>query len=166
MLVTPISSLKFQLFHNGFVISANCFSVRMYAISILFAFNLLFSCSSNTTWVWQQKTNHRHKWPNLYPIGSKGRQALVYPTWKKRTFMRHCFQSIFHFQLKQVLNHPWMRPSSNEGSTHIPQPPKSILYCNPVANENSVDPDVLSSMSSLGCFSDKDILISNLLKEE
>ncbi|XP_039274730.2 serine/threonine-protein kinase BRSK2-like [Styela clava] len=70
--------------------------------------------------------------------------------------------------LQQVLQHQWMRPGSNsvEGVTQVPQPPPSIIDCAPVPDEETVDPDVLSSMTSLGCFCDKKKLVSNLLKEE
>nr|BAA28663.1 HrPOPK-1 [Halocynthia roretzi] len=70
--------------------------------------------------------------------------------------------------LQQVLQHPWMRPGSNsvEGVLVTPDPVVPVIDCVPLPEEESVDPDVLASMTSLGCFCNKEKLLKNLITEE
>jgi len=89
--------------------------------------------------------------------------------------------------LQEVLRHPWVVGSSSSSMRHLPLgslsnnssisdtnnseleselPMKQVVQTHIIPSVEDLDSDVLSNMSSLGCFKDKGRLISNLLSSE
>ncbi|XP_078453140.1 serine/threonine-protein kinase BRSK2-like isoform X2 [Lampetra planeri] len=67
--------------------------------------------------------------------------------------------------LEQVQKHSWyLVGAKNEPEPEQPVPRKVTLH--PIQGVEDIDPDVLESMNSLGCFQDKSKLIQDLLSEE
>ncbi|XP_078491298.1 serine/threonine-protein kinase BRSK2 [Ciona intestinalis] len=70
--------------------------------------------------------------------------------------------------LQAVLNHKWMLVGDMNG---VLDPGKTLgpstpVECLPINEEDDADPDVLVSMSSLGCFRDRSKLIQDLMSDE
>ncbi|KAM7015957.1 serine/threonine-protein kinase BRSK2-like isoform 15-T15 [Tautogolabrus adspersus] len=68
------------------------------------------------------------------------------------------------FTLEQIQKHTWYLAGKNEPEPEQPVPRKVAIRMLAAAEE--IDPDVLESMHSLGCFRDKDKLTKDLLSEE
>ncbi|XP_060903435.1 serine/threonine-protein kinase BRSK2-like isoform X3 [Labrus mixtus] len=66
--------------------------------------------------------------------------------------------------LDQIQKHTWYLAGKNEPEPEQPVPRKVAIRMLAAAEE--IDPDVLESMHSLGCFRDKDKLTKDLLSEE
>ncbi|XP_034998976.2 serine/threonine-protein kinase BRSK2 isoform X2 [Hippoglossus stenolepis] len=66
--------------------------------------------------------------------------------------------------LDQIQKHTWYLAGKNEPEPEQPVPRKVAIRTLAAAEE--IDPDVLESMHSLGCFRDKDKLAKDLLSEE
>ncbi|XP_049452463.1 serine/threonine-protein kinase BRSK2-like isoform X6 [Epinephelus fuscoguttatus] len=66
--------------------------------------------------------------------------------------------------LEQIQKHTWYLAGKNEPEPEQPVPRKVAIRTLAAAEE--IDPDVLESMHSLGCFRDKDKLTKDLLSEE
>ncbi|XP_027137430.1 serine/threonine-protein kinase BRSK2 isoform X9 [Larimichthys crocea] len=66
--------------------------------------------------------------------------------------------------LEQIQKHTWYLAGKNEPEPEQPVPRKVAIRMLAAAEE--IDPDVLESMHSLGCFRDKDKLTKDLLSEE
>uniref|UniRef100_A0A674PQZ4 BR serine/threonine kinase 2 n=2 Tax=Takifugu rubripes TaxID=31033 RepID=A0A674PQZ4_TAKRU len=63
--------------------------------------------------------------------------------------------------LEQIQKHTWYLAGKNEPEPEQPVPRKVAVRT--LASAEEIDPDVLESMNSLGCFRDKDKLTSDLL---
>uniref|UniRef100_A0A8C7X8N8 BR serine/threonine kinase 2 n=1 Tax=Oryzias sinensis TaxID=183150 RepID=A0A8C7X8N8_9TELE len=70
----------------------------------------------------------------------------------------------FSPQLEQIQKHSWYLGGKNEPEPEQPAPRKVAIRMLAAAEE--IDPDVLESMHSLGCFRDKDKLSKDLLSED
>ncbi|KAM8893976.1 serine/threonine-protein kinase BRSK2-like isoform 5-T5 [Spinachia spinachia] len=68
------------------------------------------------------------------------------------------------FTLEQIQKHTWYLAGKNEPEPEQPVPRKVAIRSLAAAEE--IDPDVLESMHSLGCFRDKEKLSKDLLSEE
>uniref|UniRef100_A0A6Q2ZN78 Protein kinase domain-containing protein n=1 Tax=Esox lucius TaxID=8010 RepID=A0A6Q2ZN78_ESOLU len=66
--------------------------------------------------------------------------------------------------LEQIQKHNWYIGGKNEPEPEQPVPRKVAIRSLPSADD--IDPDVLDSMHSLGCFRDKNKLMKDLLSEE
>uniref|UniRef100_A0A3P9CJL5 BR serine/threonine kinase 2 n=1 Tax=Maylandia zebra TaxID=106582 RepID=A0A3P9CJL5_9CICH len=66
--------------------------------------------------------------------------------------------------LEQIQKHTWYLAGKNEPEPEQPIPRKVAIRT--LASVEEIDPDVLESMHSLGCFRDKDKLTKDLLSEE
>ncbi|XP_069383613.1 serine/threonine-protein kinase BRSK2-like isoform X6 [Paralichthys olivaceus] len=66
--------------------------------------------------------------------------------------------------LEQIQKHTWYLAGKNEPEPEQPVPRKVAIRTLAAAEE--IDPDVLESMHSLGCFRDKDKLAKDLLSED
>ncbi|XP_028257339.1 serine/threonine-protein kinase BRSK2-like isoform X4 [Parambassis ranga] len=66
--------------------------------------------------------------------------------------------------LEQIQKHTWYLAGKNEPEPEQPVPRKVAIRMLAAAEE--IDPDVLESMHSLGCFRDKDKLTKDLLSED
>ncbi|XP_062246830.1 serine/threonine-protein kinase BRSK2 isoform X3 [Platichthys flesus] len=66
--------------------------------------------------------------------------------------------------LEQIQKHTWYIAGKNEPEPEQPVPRKVTIRSLPSADD--VDPDVLDSMHSLGCFRDKNKLLKDLLSDE
>ncbi|KAM6942874.1 serine/threonine-protein kinase BRSK2-like isoform 8-T8 [Xenentodon cancila] len=66
--------------------------------------------------------------------------------------------------LEQIQKHTWYLAGKNEPEPEQPVPRKVAIRMLALAEE--IDPDVLESMHSLGCFRDKDKLTKDLLSED
>ncbi|XP_035483829.2 serine/threonine-protein kinase BRSK2-like isoform X10 [Scophthalmus maximus] len=66
--------------------------------------------------------------------------------------------------LEQIQKHTWYLAGKNEPEPEQPVPRKVAIRTLAAAEE--IDPDVLESMHSLGCFRDKDKLTKDLLSED
>ncbi|KAI3377016.1 hypothetical protein L3Q82_000045 [Scortum barcoo] len=66
--------------------------------------------------------------------------------------------------LEQIQKHTWYLAGKNEPEPEQPVPRKVAIRTLALAEE--IDPDVLESMHSLGCFRDKDKLTKDLLSED
>uniref|UniRef100_A0A4W6CRA1 BR serine/threonine kinase 2 n=1 Tax=Lates calcarifer TaxID=8187 RepID=A0A4W6CRA1_LATCA len=66
--------------------------------------------------------------------------------------------------LEQIQKHTWYLAGKNEPEPEQPVPRKVAIRT--LASAEEIDPDVLESMHSLGCFRDKDKLTKDLLSED
>ncbi|XP_074521997.1 serine/threonine-protein kinase BRSK2-like isoform X7 [Halichoeres trimaculatus] len=66
--------------------------------------------------------------------------------------------------LEQIQKHTWYLAGKNEPEPEQPVPRKVAIRT--LATAEEIDPDVLESMHSLGCFRDKEKLTKDLLSEE
>ncbi|XP_051793126.1 serine/threonine-protein kinase BRSK2-like isoform X4 [Acanthochromis polyacanthus] len=66
--------------------------------------------------------------------------------------------------LEQIQKHTWYQAGKNEPEPEQPVPRKVAIRT--LASAEEIDPDVLESMHSLGCFRDKDKLTKDLLSED
>ncbi|XP_029001164.1 serine/threonine-protein kinase BRSK2-like isoform X9 [Betta splendens] len=66
--------------------------------------------------------------------------------------------------LEQIQKHTWYLAGKNEPEPEQPVPRKVAIRT--LASAEEIDPDVLESMHSLGCFRDKDKLSKDLLSED
>ncbi|XP_072235930.1 serine/threonine-protein kinase BRSK2-like isoform X3 [Leuresthes tenuis] len=66
--------------------------------------------------------------------------------------------------LEQIQKHTWYLAGKNEPEPEQPVPRKVAIRT--LASAEEIDPDVLESMHSLGCFRDKEKLTKDLLSEE
>ncbi|KAM8888054.1 serine/threonine-protein kinase BRSK2-like isoform 5-T5 [Synchiropus picturatus] len=66
--------------------------------------------------------------------------------------------------LEQIQKHTWYLAGKNEPEPEQPVPRKVAIRT--LATAEEIDPDVLESMHSLGCFRDKDKLTKDLLSED
>ncbi|TDH17387.1 hypothetical protein EPR50_G00009030 [Perca flavescens] len=66
--------------------------------------------------------------------------------------------------LEQIQKHTWYLAGKNEPEPEQPVPRKVAIRT--LAATEEIDPDVLESMHSLGCFRDKEKLTKDLLSEE
>ncbi|KPP66192.1 serine/threonine-protein kinase BRSK2-like, partial [Scleropages formosus] len=67
-------------------------------------------------------------------------------------------------RLEQIQKHTWYIGGKNEPEPEQPVPRKVAIRTLPSAED--IDPDVLDSMHSLGCFRDKNKLMKDLLSED
>jgi BR serine/threonine kinase len=65
------------------------------------------------------------------------------------------------FSMDQVMKHPWTRAGGE-----LPVPQKRAISLTPLLCEMELDIDVLASMTSLGCFKEKEKLVEKLLHQE
>ncbi|XP_058502417.1 serine/threonine-protein kinase BRSK2 isoform X4 [Solea solea] len=76
-----------------------------------------------------------------------------------------CFELFSYFlQLEQIQKHTWYIGGKNEPEPEQPVPRKVTIRSLPSADD--IDPDVLDSMHSLGCFRDKNKLLKDLLSDD
>lgn len=66
-------------------------------------------------------------------------------------------------QLDKVMHHPWLKSGSMDGMLEPVLPMGDMVQTCPLNTRDEIDPDVLLSMTSLGCFRDKHKLIDALL---
>ncbi|XP_013869007.1 serine/threonine-protein kinase BRSK2 isoform X7 [Austrofundulus limnaeus] len=66
--------------------------------------------------------------------------------------------------LEQIQKHTWYLAGKNEPEPEQPVPRKVVIRT--LSSPDDIDPDVLESMHSLGCFRDKDKLTKDLLAED
>ena len=80
------------------------------------------------------------------------------------------FIKLFVLQLQAVLNHKWMVSGDTNGlninSNQLSSPFFTMDGLAALSGEEDADPDVLLSMSSLGCFRERDKLLRNLISSE
>ncbi|CAB4001392.1 serine threonine- kinase BRSK2-like, partial [Paramuricea clavata] len=69
---------------------------------------------------------------------------------------------IRRISMKHILNHQFFKSVD----IHEQLPVQRVVSTETILSENDIDPDVLASMNSLGCFHDKGRLIEKLLREE
>ncbi|CAG5113531.1 Oidioi.mRNA.OKI2018_I69.chr2.g7630.t1.cds [Oikopleura dioica] len=74
-----------------------------------------------------------------------------------------CTDTKKRLTLKQVLSHPWMTKGGEPFEGPKVDPRTQDIY---FTNEDELDPDVMASMSSLGCFKDREQLVAKLLSNE
>ncbi|GIX81921.1 hypothetical protein CDAR_558971 [Caerostris darwini] len=67
--------------------------------------------------------------------------------------------------LEDVTKHPWVTAGSKT-ELELELPMKEVVQTHVIPSSDDIDPDVLSSMTSLGCFKDKEKLVEELLKSE
>ncbi|VDI22346.1 BR serine/threonine kinase [Mytilus galloprovincialis] len=67
--------------------------------------------------------------------------------------------------LEDIHRHPWVIADS-QGHIELEQPVAQIVQTSIIPDIQDLDPDVLSTMSSLQCFKDKDKLIQELLNSK
>ena len=75
--------------------------------------------------------------------------------------------------LQDVVQHPWVTGSGplsiirgNKSELELELPMKEVVQTHIIPSVDDIDPDVLSNMTSLGCFKDKEKLIKELLGPE
>ncbi|KAF8354125.1 sad-1 [Pristionchus pacificus] len=66
------------------------------------------------------------------------------------------------YSLSEVFRHPWVKGSSRD-EPELELPMAQVVQTHVIPNEDSIDPDVLRHMNSLGCFKDREKLIRDLL---
>ncbi|PAV64771.1 hypothetical protein WR25_26259 isoform A [Diploscapter pachys] len=66
------------------------------------------------------------------------------------------------YSLAEVFRHPWVAGTS-KGEPELELPMAQVVQTHVIPSEDSIDPDVFRHMNSLGCFKDKQKLISELL---
>ncbi|GMT35678.1 hypothetical protein PFISCL1PPCAC_26975, partial [Pristionchus fissidentatus] len=66
------------------------------------------------------------------------------------------------YSLSEVFRHPWVKGSSRD-EPELELPMAQVVQTHVIPNEESIDPDVLRHMNSLGCFKDKEKLVRDLL---
>ncbi|XP_067142086.1 serine/threonine-protein kinase BRSK2-like isoform X4 [Centruroides vittatus] len=66
--------------------------------------------------------------------------------------------------LADVTKHPWVM-AGNKTELELELPMKEVVQTHIIPTVDDLDPDVLSSMTSLGCFKDKERLLQELLNE-
>uniref|UniRef100_A0A672NFB7 BR serine/threonine kinase 2 n=1 Tax=Sinocyclocheilus grahami TaxID=75366 RepID=A0A672NFB7_SINGR len=71
---------------------------------------------------------------------------------------------VFLLQLELIQKHTWYIGGKNEPEPEQPVPRKVAIRSVPSADD--IDPDVLESMHSLGCFRDKSKLMKDLLSDD
>lgn len=64
--------------------------------------------------------------------------------------------------LAEVTKHPWVT-AGNKTDLELELPMKEVVQTHIIPTANDIDPDVLSSMTSLGCFKDREKLVQDLL---
>ena len=69
-------------------------------------------------------------------------------------------------QLDQVMQHPWFRSSTIEGSLEPVLPMRDMVSTCALTSRRDIDMDVFKSMTSLGCFKDKQGLLAALISPE
>ncbi|XP_028407211.1 serine/threonine-protein kinase BRSK2-like [Dendronephthya gigantea] len=69
---------------------------------------------------------------------------------------------IRRISMKQILNHPFLKSMD----IHEQLPVQRVVKTEAISGRDNIDPDVLASINSLGCFHDKEKLVEKLLKEE
>ncbi|XP_023218838.1 serine/threonine-protein kinase BRSK2-like [Centruroides sculpturatus] len=67
-------------------------------------------------------------------------------------------------ELADVTKHPWVM-AGNKTELELELPMKEVVQTHIIPTVDDLDPDVLSSMTSLGCFKDKERLLQELLNE-
>ncbi|XP_071038946.1 serine/threonine-protein kinase BRSK2 isoform X2 [Parasteatoda tepidariorum] len=67
--------------------------------------------------------------------------------------------------LADVTKHSWVTAGSKT-ELELELPMKEVVQTHVIPSSDDIDPDVLSSMTSLGCFKDKEKLIEELLKAD
>lgn len=65
-------------------------------------------------------------------------------------------------QLQEVFKHPWVSGGS-KAELELELPMKQVVQTLILPSEDDIDPDVLSNMTSLGCFKNRDRLVKELL---
>ncbi|XP_071504512.1 LOW QUALITY PROTEIN: serine/threonine-protein kinase BRSK2-like, partial [Diadema antillarum] len=66
--------------------------------------------------------------------------------------------------LSQIQRHPWfVLGTRNDNQPESDLPKKHHIKIPPILGDEDIDPDVIASMASLGCFKDKQKLLRNLL---
>ncbi|XP_046861097.1 serine/threonine-protein kinase BRSK2-like isoform X2 [Xenia sp. Carnegie-2017] len=66
------------------------------------------------------------------------------------------------FTIKQILNHSFLKSLD----IHEQRPVQKVVKTEKIYGKDNIDPDVLSSMNSLGCFKDKEALEEELMKDD
>ncbi|KAL3070575.1 hypothetical protein niasHT_032365 [Heterodera trifolii] len=64
--------------------------------------------------------------------------------------------------LQEVLKHPWVT-GSTKGEVELEMPVAQVVETHIIPNEENIDPDVFRHMTNLGCFKDKEKLVTELL---
>ena len=64
------------------------------------------------------------------------------------------------------MQHPWFRGSLLETSLEPMLPMRDMVHTCPLTSKTDIDMDVFKSMTSLGCFKDKQALLAALLNPE
>ncbi|GFT94118.1 hypothetical protein NPIL_148941 [Nephila pilipes] len=67
--------------------------------------------------------------------------------------------------LEEVTKHPWVTAGSKT-ELELELPMKEVVQTHVIPSSDDIDPDVLASMTSLGCFKDKEKLVEELLKSD
>ncbi|XP_054719841.1 serine/threonine kinase SAD-1-like [Uloborus diversus] len=67
--------------------------------------------------------------------------------------------------LVDVTKHSWVTAGSKT-ELELELPMKEVVQTHVIPSSDAIDPDVLSSMTSLGCFKDKEKLVEELLKSD
>ncbi|GMR62437.1 hypothetical protein PMAYCL1PPCAC_32632, partial [Pristionchus mayeri] len=66
------------------------------------------------------------------------------------------------YSLAEVFRHPWVKGSSRD-EPELELPMAQVVQTHVIPNDDSIDPDVLRHMNSLGCFKDREKLVRDLL---
>ncbi|GFT73570.1 hypothetical protein TNCV_4021701 [Trichonephila clavipes] len=67
--------------------------------------------------------------------------------------------------LEDVTKHPWVTAGSKT-ELELELPMKEVVQTHVIPSSDDIDPDVQASMTSLGCFKDKEKLVEELLKSD
>lgn len=66
------------------------------------------------------------------------------------------------YSLADVFKHPWVS-GTTKADPELELPMAQVVQTHIIPGEDSIDPDVLRHMNCLGCFKDKQKLITELL---
>lgn len=65
-------------------------------------------------------------------------------------------------QLEEINKHPWVI-AGGKGELELERPMMEVVQTHIIPTKDSIDPDVIRNMASLGCFKDKDKVMLDLL---
>ncbi|KAK8742704.1 hypothetical protein OTU49_001630 [Cherax quadricarinatus] len=66
------------------------------------------------------------------------------------------------FTLEEINKHPWV-VAGGKGELELEKPMMEVVQTHIIPTKDSIDPDVIRNMASLGCFKDKDKVMLDLL---
>ncbi|KAK3885341.1 hypothetical protein Pcinc_010444 [Petrolisthes cinctipes] len=66
------------------------------------------------------------------------------------------------FTLEEINKHPWVI-AGGKGELELERPMMEVVQTHIIPTKDSIDPDVIRNMASLGCFKDKDKVMLDLL---